>query len=576
MSNNNLVLEIHRIKEIMGIINEGISSSWIQDLFTSAIRQTDNTIKIKFGTLPTQTDFDTIVNVLNKEIESGNENAKLLRNSVENIRGSNSFDDTMKKLILGNDENLEKQLIEDLVITRAKQLYKQSDLDKVLNKALDEKFKPIIISQSDSTTKYIESMFSKSGFDDVEFELRRLYSNLDEIPDKNGLIYKHNKKLFETLAEKYGVSLDDLSEIKTVDDTIENLQDSAKKSLSKNRGNFKKRFKDVFDSVLNNREWNLGKNWKEVLGEANFQKEMEGLDILEKLDPNKKYQVQYRLLDENGQQIKEITIPELRKILDGDTYKLFDNVDGNYSKVNFLDTNYTQNTEFFLSVAKNILGDEEYKKLIKYISDNNITPKTNFYSEMSGLMSKVFDYMKTTKSVWDDLMNNSESVSKIEISRGTGNKAEELWQNWMKELGYTSRWTGADGSPIDRILGIDNIFEIEGKVSTAQVKLFKGNISMTKNINEILGDSYKIFSSRRLEFSQSVDYAVLVDSNGSIMLMGKSNLINWEKLNAGDISNARSTETLLKPIAGPKPGSKVGVTFIDDTAAQVKFYMKNT
>jgi hypothetical protein len=90
-------------------------------------------------------------------------------------------------------------------------------------------------------------------------------------------------------------------------------------------------------------------------------------------------------------------------------------------------------------------------------------------------------------------------------------------------------WRASTGSPLDRLLGIDFILEVGGEASTINVKKFSGTIYTKINMNDVLGDAFRIWSKYGVTFSKqsNLTYGVLVDSNGALIMFKKQPGVDW-------------------------------------------------
>lgn len=576
MYNKSLILEINRIKEMMGLINEGAGiSGWIDDIFKIATENKVILSSLKLTERITPSNIDLTIKSIDDGVSKGIEESIFLKETIESLSKKEklTYKEIIKK-ILSEDKAFENKLIDEMAEIKVRKIVKNAKIpnsfEEILEKNLNPVLKQIIDNQTSATVNIFEKIYLESGPEALESELKRRYKKINEL-DQNLYSTKYWKNIYESLAEKYGITLDET--IESTSPVVSDLRKNAITKLKNGRGQFKSKFKNVFDNVLK-KDWGMSSDWKVILGEDGVKNEMKGLDILQQIDPNKKYKLQFRLRDANGNLITEITIPEFRKILEGDSYKLFGKEGGDYSKVNFLDTNYSQNTELFLNEAEKFLSKEDYDKLLSYLVDENVKNNAK-YQEMTKLMDDVMSHIENNKAIWENLMTDSKSTELIGISRGSGNSGEALFKEMLDEAGLPLLWAGMDGSPTDRMLSIDAIFRDEkNTVSTAQVKKFGGKIYEQKNLDNILGDSYKIWSSRRLQFSENIDYAVLVDSQGNIMMYGKTLEVDNAAVDRVKASGqgelfTRTGKESLKPI------SKGKMTFIDDSVTKVKFLIKN-
>ena len=203
-------------------------------------------------------------------------------------------------------------------------------------------------------------------------------------------------------------------------------------------------------------------------------------------------------------------------------YKGFQDKNGNWSKLNFLDTNFSENTDLFLTKAKENLPEEEYEKLLNGLVRNE-KPKDQIV-QIIGIIEK-------DENLWKKLMENPDILTKISKTTEVGQDTEQLANKWISSLeGFESNWVAREGDPIDRLLGIDLIFKDSEKVtSTANVKSFTGTISPKINKNDIWGESYKVWSKYSVYIAkpENLDYAIFVDSGGNMILFKKQPVIDW-------------------------------------------------
>lgn len=354
-------------------------------------------------------------------------------------------------------------------------------------------------------------------------ELKSLVDSVDSISKDNNLLGKVTKDDIDDFKQKIidkanndpniGTELrklitDKLStKLSEISKKLPSKLELAKEKLKQNTGNFKKEFMSMFDRVVEK----YGKKWDEILPDSTVYNTLEGIEIIKKSFPGKKFKTR------NG---NEVTIDEFEQMIQG--YKGFQDKNGNWSKLNFLDTNFSENTDLFLTKAKENLPEEEYEKLLNGLVRNE-KPKDQIV-QIIGIIEK-------DENLWKKLMENPDILTKIYKTTEVGQDTEQLANKWISSLeGFESNWVAREGDPIDRLLGIDLIFKDSEKVtSTANVKSFTGTISPKINKNDIWGESYKVWSKYSVYIAkpENLDYAIFVDSGGNMILFKKQPVIDW-------------------------------------------------
>lgn len=330
--------------------------------------------------------------------------------------------------------------------------------------------------------------------------------------------------------------------------------------LSNNRYGFRDKFKTLFRVVMDK----YGQNWESVLGEEIAREEKRVLDLLENLfglGKNWKFNPVVDGITKEG------NITKLREFMSN--YKIFGNVEGKYNPFNFFDTNRIQNTNFFLKAAEDLLSPEEFKKLKEGIVDNVDS------AEVKEIFNNLFKKLENfedpkVKKIWDDVLINPESKYLLKTeSKSMGDLGIQTFRNWINDLGYKVIWSGVDGSPVDRILGIDAIIEINGVMYTVQVKtgVFKvyGKETIQVGEGEIL-EFYRVWSKTRKEFDSggNVQYGSIVDKNGNIMMFGEQGKVS---MTDGELTVDMSNVKITTLQAG-------GITKILDNKNGLTTYVK--
>lgn len=497
----NLTEQVSRIKEIMGIINEGSIVSWIDEFFKVA---TNN--KVILNSLKTLEQKVSLNNIelIKKSIEEGIgeglEDSKSLKDAIIKVgeKKGLSYNDTIVAIIK-NQKDIEKSLVDELVNIKVKNIINEvsfsNSIDDLVKKKLNSYIKTLYDSQLNQTIESLKKLDSNV----LKTELERRIKNIEN-GGFDDTIKNFWKDIYSTVAKEKNIKLFE------VDDLTKRAQERMKERFSFFRNEFKK----SFDLAVSK----FGTKWEEILGPEIVENTNDGLNILEKLFGDKKWYFG------DGQQ--QLTISEIRKKFN--EYKGFKGDNGEWSSINFLDTNSLDNTQFFLNQAKQILSDEEYIVLMSKFADDTITKDDE-------ILRKVLDKIENDKNLWDDIIvNPSNYLTNIPKTTSAGSEGEELAVGWFRTMEDVNvLWRASTGSPLDRLLGIDFILEVGGEASTINVKKFSGTIYTKINMNDVLGDAFRIWSKYGVTFSKqsNLTYGVLVDSNGALIMFKKQPGVDW-------------------------------------------------
>jgi hypothetical protein len=497
----NLTEQVSRIKEIMGIINEGSIVSWIDEFFKVA---TNN--KVILNSLKTLEQKVSLNNIelIKKSIEEGIgeglEDSKSLKDAIIKVgeKKGLSYNDTIVAIIK-NQKDIEKSLVDELVNIKVKNIINEvsfsNSIDDLVKKKLNSYIKTLYDSQLNQTIESLKKLDSNV----LKTELERRIKNIEN-GGFDDTIKNFWKDIYSTVAKEKNIKLFE------VDDLTKRAQERMKERFSFFRNEFKK----SFDLAVSK----FGTKWEEILGPEIVENTNDGLNILEKLFGDKKWYFG------DGQQ--QLTISEIRKKFN--EYKGFKGDNGEWSSINFLDTNSLDNTQFFLNQAKQILSDEEYIVLMSKFADDTITKDDE-------ILRKVLDKIENDKNLWDDMVvNPSNYLTNIPKTTSAGSEGEELAVGWFRTMEDVNvLWRASTGSPLDRLLGIDFILEVGGEASTINVKKFSGTIYTKINMNDVLGDAFRIWSKYGVTFSKqsNLTYGVLVDSNGALIMFKKQPGVDW-------------------------------------------------
>jgi hypothetical protein len=353
---------------------------------------------------------------------------------------------------------------------------------------------------------------SKEEINTLKTEMLNLYNSLENQYFKTAIDNTNIIKRIKGEVEPYYKTQTNISpkaEV-TLGKNLEELETKAKDNMKKTRSMFRSEIKKSIDNVISK----IGVSWDEILGPEVVQNTNEALDLLEKLFPNRKFYY--------GDGSRALTIAEIRQELL--TYKGIRGPNGEWSSVNFLDTNSLDNTDFFIEQAKKRLSEVEYENLIRKFSDGTIT-------EDDKIFRKVLNDIENDTKLWENMVANpSQYLKNIPKTTASGSEGEEIANTWFNYMGDVKvLWKASPGSPIDRLLGIDFILDVAGETSTVNVKKITGTIYKEINANDVLGDSYKIWTKYGLGFSKQTNltYGVIVDSNGSFIMFKKQPEVDW-------------------------------------------------
>jgi hypothetical protein len=427
----NLTEQVSRIKEIMGIINEGSIVSWIDEFFKVA---TNN--KVILNSLKTLEQKVSLNNIelIKKSIEEGIgeglEDSKSLKDAIIKVgeKKGLSYNDTIVAIIK-NQKDIEKSLVDELVNIKVKNIINEvsfsNSIDDLVKKKLNSYIKTLYDSQLNQTIESLKKLDSNV----LKTELERRIKNIEN-GGFDDTIKNFWKDIYSTVAKEKNIKLFE------VDDLTKRAQERMKERFSFFRNEFKK----SFDLAVSK----FGTKWEEILGPEIVENTNDGLNILEKLFGDKKWYFG------DGQQ--QLTISEIRKKFN--EYKGFKGDNGEWSSINFLDTNSLDNTQFFLNQAKQILSDEEYIVLMSKFADDTITKDDE-------ILRKVLDKIENDKNLWDDMVvNPSNYLTNIPKTTSAGSEGEELAVGWFRTMEDVNvLWRASTGSPLDRLLGIDFILE---------------------------------------------------------------------------------------------------------------------
>lgn len=224
---------------------------------------------------------------------------------------------------------------------------------------------------------------------------------------------------------------------------------------------------------------------------------------------------------------------------------------GNWMPINKLNTNYSDLSVLLID----ILLDEQYCicKIVDDLKNKDISE----IKELVNLSKHMTDnseyyYQTYLKGNYDKYVENNRN------NTIKGDKSEEFVIDEMSKVGYNLVYRASEGSPIDTKLGVDMIFEKDGKIFKTQVKSV-GSITkldltpcdmVDPNLKEKGG--YKVFKRNRINVNeQYVDYLVFVSPNKRMLTLRQYQPVSIESVKP------------LKCIAKPINEFPKNNTFID-------------
>lgn len=498
----NLIEEVNRIKKIMGIIKESSVLSWIDELFKVATNS--KIILNSFKTLEDRilpNNLDLIKQSIDEGINEGVKDSVILKNAIAKVaeKSNVSYDEALKS-ILKNQEGFDKILLDELVNIKIKNIIDDVEfsksIDDIVKQKVDAKIKPVLDSQVKQSIDFLK----KLDPDTLKTELEERIKKLNDLGLSDS-VKNFWKNTYDILAKEKNIKLFESDDITKI------AQDKMKERLSL----FRTEFKKTFDLAVSK----FGVSWEEILGPEGIRNTEEGLEILEKFFGDRKWYF--------GDGTKQLTVTQIREQLSG--YKGFKGSNGEWSSVNFLDTNSLDSSQFFINQAKKILSNDEYTTLIARFADDTITKDDE-------ILRKVLDTIENDKNLWDDMvLNPSNYLTNISKTTAAGSEGEEIAVKWFTTMGDVKiLWRATTGSPLDRLLGIDFILDVGGEASTVNVKRITGSINKKINTNDVLGDSYKIWSKYGVNFGKQTNltYGILVDSGGNFIMFKKQPGVNWQ------------------------------------------------
>jgi hypothetical protein len=477
--NSNIILEINRFRELIGlplILESRVE--FISDIFTSlfgknldyfASSAAKITNELERGVV---NEFDKIASRLKINM------SELIRGIQANTLSKETMDEVISSLM-----KLDNNLFDAIYNRYRNQLLSLDEFDLEIKNLLLN-----LNSKTDFSKNY-----TIKEFNDLK---NRLKNYLDSEPDLSPNV----KKFIEGKLEE---------NLKLISNKLPKDSDTITSNLKLNIGGYKKEFMSMFDRIAQK----YGKKWSDVLSPEEVQNTYKGIKILKEFFSNTEF------MTRSGKKIK---IEEFESVLDN-YYGFVDN-NGNWSKLNFLDTNWNENIKLFLSQAEKKLPTEKYQKLISDLINKDKNVKSQIL--------EVIQLIENDSALWKNLINNPEQLTIISKTTEVGANAEKLVKDWISGIeGFEVRWFAGAGSPIDRLLGIDIIFQNPSKqMSRANIKSFSGGIRKKINKNSVWGDAYKVWSKYGVYFSKqtNLDYAVLLDSNGNMILFKKQPQLDWK------------------------------------------------
>lgn len=244
------------------------------------------------------------------------------------------------------------------------------------------------------------------------------------------------------------------------------------------------------------------------------------------LDPHKeswkgdrgKYEEILKLIGKSSNQIDKIL----------DTKFIYDK-DGNWRRINKLNTNYSDIAILVIDILQN-----EQNNLCDIVEKL----KQNDFSDLKNLASSI---MSNSEKYYEDYLAPDDEKYTINNQKNTelGDRMEKMTIELLESYGWELIYQSAEGSPIDTKLGIDIIMRAKsGKLAKIQVKGV-GNISQVsmtdcekgggKFTNKKKSGGYFVNSRRGVKIRPyDINLVVYANDKGEILVVKKYSPISRE------------------------------------------------